>query len=183
MIPSSTRRLHYISKATATRATYPTRHQRKSKTFKRPLPTPPSKKYKPVTSHPTKSPNDYPIDPYQLRVPGTTTSLIFSKYGPPINAETFLDLIAKAQYEIIHAVVAARGDGPVPQSNFEWEERKLCVRISRPLTQEDLTWLMLAETLEGTRGFFAGLRGWFETDVTILDDTAGIVGRGGVRFW
>ena len=57
------------------------------------------------------------------------------------------------------------------------------MRISRPLTQEDLTWLMLAETLEGTRGFFAGLRGWFETDVTILDDTAGIVGRGGVRFW
>lgn len=80
-------------------------------------------------------------------------------------------------------MIAARGDGPVPQLNFEWEERKLYVRISRPLAQEDLTWLILAETLEGIKVFFGGLVGWFETEVTILDDTAGIVGRGSVRFW
>lgn len=132
---------------------------------------------------PQKSPNDYPIDPYQLRVPGTTTSLIFSKYGPPINCETFLDLTARAQYEVIQAVVAAHGDGPVLQPNLEWSEGKLYIRISRPLAREDLTWLILADTLEGTRGVFGGLRGWFETEITILDDASGLVGRGSVTFW
>ncbi|KAF6226287.1 hypothetical protein HO133_009153 [Letharia lupina] len=134
-------------------------------------------------SGPAISPNDYPIDPYQMRVPGTTTSLIFSKYGPPIHLETFLNLIARAQYQICRAVVAAHGDGPVPQPNFEWSEAKLYVRISRPLAQEDLTWLILADTLEGSRLFFDGLRVWFETSITILDDTAGPVGSGSVTFW
>ena len=57
------------------------------------------------------------------------------------------------------------------------------MRISRPLAQTDLTWLMLADTLEGLREFFDGLSGWFETEVTILDDTAGPVGSGSVKFW
>lgn len=76
----------------------------------------------------------------------------------------------------------ARGDGPVSRPNFEWSEKKLFIRISRPLAQDDMTWLMLADTLEGTRGFFAGLRGWFETEITILDDAAGPVGSGSVTF-
>ena len=118
-----------------------------------------------------------------MRVPGTTTSLIFSKYGPPILSETFLNLIARAQYRIGRAMVAAHGDGPIPQSNLKWSEGKLCIEISRPLAQEDLTWLMLADTLEGLRLFFDGLRGWFETSITILDDTAGPVGSGSVTFW
>ncbi|MCJ1450872.1 hypothetical protein MMC28_001206 [Mycoblastus sanguinarius] len=118
-----------------------------------------------------------------MRVSGTTTSLIFSKYGPPIGDSTFLTLIANAQYQIVQAVIAARGDGPVPQPNFEWEVRNLYVRISRPLAQTDLTWLMLADTLEGLREFFEGLRGWFETEITILDDRAGPVGSGSVNFW
>lgn len=71
----------------------------------------------------------------------------------------------------------------MPQPNLEWSKRKLYVRISRPLAQLDLTWLILAETLEGMRGFFGGSRGWFETEVTILDDTVGIVGWGSVKFW
>ena len=116
-----------------------------------------------------------------MRVPGTTTSLIFSHYGPPIHFETFLNLIAKAQYQIGWALVAAHGDGPVVQSSFEWSEGKLYIRISRPLAQEDLTWLMLADTLEGLRRFFGGLRGWFETSITILDDTAGPVGSGSLK--
>lgn len=118
-----------------------------------------------------------------MRVPGTTTSLIFSKYGPPIHFETFLNLVAKAEYQTIQAVAAARGDGPVTQPKFEWAEDRLYIRISRPLAQEDLTWLMLADTLEGLRYFFGGSRGWFETEITILDDTAGPVGRGSVTYW
>lgn len=57
------------------------------------------------------------------------------------------------------------------------------MRISRPLAQTDLTWLMLADSLEGLRAFFDGLSGWFETEITILDDTAGPVGSGCVTFW
>ena len=117
-----------------------------------------------------------------MRVRDTTTSLIFSKYGPPIHFETFLNLIARAQYQIGRAVVAAHGDGPVPQPNLQWSEGRLYIRISRPLAQEDLTWLMLADTLEGLRCFF-GHYGWFETSITILDDTAGPVGSGSVTFW
>ena len=118
-----------------------------------------------------------------MRVPGTTTSLIFSKYGPPISDSTFLTLVANAQYQIVQAIVAAHGDGPIPQPNSKWEVRKLNVRINRPLAQMDLTWLMLADTLEGLREFFDRLSGWFETQITILDDTAGPVGRGSVSFW
>ena len=112
-----------------------------------------------------------------MRVPDTATSVIFSRYGPPVHFETLLNLIAKAQYQIGHAIVAARGDGPVSQPNLQWSEGKLYLRISRPLAQEDLTWLMLSDTVEGLRLFFDG-RGWFETSITILDDTAGPVGSG-----
>lgn len=79
--------------------------------------------------------------------------------------------------------MATHGDGPVSQPNFQWSEKKLCLRISRPLAQEDLTWLMLADTLEGIRGFFDGLRGWFDTEITILDDTAGPVGSESLTYW
>ena len=77
----------------------------------------------------------------------------------------------------------AHGDGPVSQPNFEWSENNLYIRVDRPLALHDLTWLMLADTLEeGARGFFEGLRGWFETEITILDDTGGPVGGGSVTF-
>ena len=117
-----------------------------------------------------------------MRVPGTTTSLIFSRYGPSIHFHYFLELIAITQYQLIGAITAAHGDGPVHQSNFEWSENRLFIRISRPLAQEDLTWSMLADTLEGLRVFFDGLQAWFETSITILDDTAGPVGDGSIFF-
>ena len=84
---------------------------------------------------------------------------------------------------MVRAVVAARGDGPVPRPNFEWSEEKLYVRLSRPLARDDLTWLMLADTLEGLRSFFSRLQGCFETEITILDDTVGPVGSGNIVFW
>ena len=125
---------------------------------------------------------DYPIDPYQMRVHDTTTSIIFSKYGTPIHSQTLLELIAEAQYQVVQEVIAAHGDGPVLQPHWEWSEKRLYLRISRPLAREYLTWLMLADTLEGLRNFFDDLQGWFETSFTILDDTAGPVGEGIVTF-
>ena len=117
-----------------------------------------------------------------MRVHDTTTSLIFSKYGPPIHFETFLNLIATAQYQVAKAIAAAHGDEAVQESKFEWSEDRLYIRISRPLSREELTWLMLTDTLEGLRVFFGGERGWFETSITILDDTAGPVGDGSITF-
>ena len=64
---------------------------------------------------------------------------------------------------------------------MEWSEKKLYIRFSRPLARDDLTWMMLADTLEGLRVFF-DTRGWFETSVTILDDTAGPVADGSVAY-
>jgi len=110
-----------------------------------------------------------------MRVAGTTTSLIFSKYGSGLYFATFLDLMCKAQYQIIQGMAVARGDGPVPQPDFEWSQERLSVKISRPFAQLDLTWLMLADTLEGLRVFLIKY-GWFETMITVLDDTAGPVG-------
>lgn len=64
---------------------------------------------------------------------------------------------------------------------MEWSEKRLYISVSRPLAREDLTWLMLADMLEGVRVFF-GVQGWFETEITILDDTAGPVGGGRIFF-
>lgn len=118
-----------------------------------------------------------------MRVPDTTTSLIFSKYGPSIYRVTFLDLTAIAQYQVTKAVIAARGDGPVSRPNFVWSEKDLRMGISRSFAKRDLTWLMLTDTLEGVRLFFGGMQAWFETSITILDDTAGPVGDGRITSY
>ena len=114
-----------------------------------------------------------------MRVHDTTTSIIFNDYGTPIRAQTLLELIANAQYQVVQEAIAAHGDGPVLQPHWEWFEKGLYLRI---IAREYLTWLMLADTLEGLRKFFDGLQGWFETRFTILDDTAGPVGEGIVTF-
>ncbi len=74
-----------------------------------------------------------------MRVAGTTTSLIFSKYGSGLYFATFLDLISKAQYQIVQGMVVAGGDESVPQPDFEWFQERLSVKISRPLASLDLT--------------------------------------------
>ena len=116
-----------------------------------------------------------------MRVPDTTTSLIFSKYGPSVYIAAVLNLIAKAQYHIGRAIAEAHGDGPISQPNLEWSEGYLYVRFSRPLAQEDLTWLMLEDALEGLRLFYV-LYGCFETSITILEETEGPVGSGSVTI-
>ena len=125
---------------------------------------------------------DYPRDPFQLRVPDTTTTLIFSKYGPPLDLLSIANLLAKAQYALIRSIIAASGDGPVSQLRYEWTEGRTFMRIWRSSGANYLTWLMMTDTVEGVRVFFDDLRGCFEMQVTILDDTAGVVGGGSVGF-
>ena len=66
-----------------------------------------------------------------------------------------------AQYHVVKVIAAGYGDKSVQESSFEWSEDGLYTRISRPLAREDLTWLMLTDTLEGLRVFFGGSHGWF----------------------
>ena len=37
-----------------------------------------------------------------------------------MDREALLDVVAGAQYSVVRAVAVARGDGPVPQLDFEW---------------------------------------------------------------
>ena len=88
-----------------------------------------------------------------------------------------------AQYHVILNVVSAFAAAHRDKSvNFEYSEDRLYIRISRPLAREDLTWLMLTETLEGLMVIFGASYGWFETSITILDDTADPVGDGTIAF-
>lgn len=78
-------------------------------------------------------------------------------------------------------MAATRGDGPVPKPEFYWVQERLSVTIIRPFAQLDLTWLMLADALEGLRVFLMRY-GWFETEIDVLDDTAGPVAHGRVEY-
>ncbi|KAG7005698.1 hypothetical protein G7Y79_00018g045050 [Physcia stellaris] len=121
-------------------------------------------------------------DPYQFRVPDTATSLILSHYGRSVDRIPFLALTATTQYKLVQEAVAAQGDGPVPRQHMHWNRRDLYLHVQRPLRQRDLTWLMVADTVEGLRLFFERAHAWFELRITILDDTAGVVGSGSLEY-
>lgn len=48
--------------------------------------------------------------------------------------------------------------------------------------ENNLTWLMLADMVEGIRLFFESRQAWFEMRLLVLDDTAGVVGAGGLEY-
>jgi len=56
--------------------------------------------------------------------------------------------------------------------------------MSLPQTDADselCRWLMLANSLEGLKDFFEEY-GWFECQITVLDDTLGPVATGSVEY-
>ena len=124
---------------------------------------------------------EYPKDPWQQRVAGTTTSIILSKYGRLIDRLGFYRLIVNAQYAIIQGVLGAHGDQPVPAPNYDWSYGRLFVHLVRPLASQELTWSMVANTLRGLQDFYDNY-GWFECDIVVLDDTLGPVATGSVRY-
>lgn len=78
------------------------------------------------------SSTDY-TDPYHISVPSTSTSLLFSGFSAPFvhfEQSKLLDLAANAQYEIVQAVAANRGDGPVPAPNMMWCSRGVCLFVN-----------------------------------------------------
>ncbi|KAM0804552.1 hypothetical protein BDR22DRAFT_818180 [Usnea florida] len=117
-----------------------------------------------------------PPDPYQLRVTGTSTSLILGKYTGPVSDSTLLAILTKAEFEVVKSVVQARGDGPIAQPTFEWRHGRLYVRMEHQL---ELSWLTMAEALYGIVQFGYDY-GYLGCQFTVLDDTAGVVASGSV---
>ena len=78
-------------------------------------------------------------------------------------------------------MVATRGDGSVSRHSSKWVEDRSTIINHDLSADQDLTWLMLADSLHGIKVFFRRLQGWFETEITILDDIARIVGKGIIK--
>ncbi len=90
-----------------------------------------------------------------------------------------MDLLAvgyRAQYEIVKSVVANGGDGPIAQPNFEWKNNWTFLRMGH-LLEDKLTWLMLAQAVHGAMDWGYSIA-MITTQITILDDDAGVVGSG-----
>ncbi len=97
--------------------------------------------------------------------------------------------IKQSQIPLGNACIA-RSHGPFittviygysPQAPRPFSSNLLCSTIlSLPFAQLDLIWSMLADTLPGLRVFMIKY-GWFETMITVLNDTPGPVGYGRVE--
>lgn len=121
-----------------------------------------------------------PTDPYQMRIRDTTITLIFGKFGPPpaprdqnYYRATLLNILFRAQAEIVKHVVENRGDGTIPMPNLIWRHARHYVTINQHLT---LPWSTLSQALVGLVDFYdrfveMALR------MTILDDNLGILGE------
>ena len=142
------------------------------------LPPPPLPSQKPPSLIPTQPSAPSVPDPFQQRIHGTSTSLILGKYGARVSALDLVGIVAKAQYQIVNAVVRARGDGPVEQPTFEWRHGRLYVRVEQQHRLE-LSWLVMAEALSGVLEFGYTF-GFFGCEFTVLEDTVGVVGSGSV---
>lgn len=123
-------------------------------------------------------------DPYQARVYGTRTSLVFSGFSKPYNNVNCADIYtigARAQYEIVQNVVRNRGDGPIAQPNFQWHRYKTALTFNHKLDDE-LTWLMLSQAIQGVVDFGWDVGCLTIGEIVILDDTLGIVGTGELTY-
>jgi len=67
------------------------------------------------------------------RVVDTTTSLIFKNFRSPIkriDPSRLFAVTGSAQYDIVKAIVANHGDGPVTPYNFEWHQGPTFLRMN-----------------------------------------------------
>lgn len=84
----------------------------------------------------------------------------------------------EAQATIIEAIVAAKGDGPMPRLKPLWWYRGTQMNI---FPGDQMTWVMLSHA-------FTGIVSFVETyvavsmEIQILDDNLGPVGRGSVSY-
>lgn len=89
---------------------------------------------------------DLPPDPSGLipvqdlidgRVVSTTTSLIFKNFKSPrpvpIEERRLFDVARKGEYEVVKAVINAKGDGEAIPYSFEWRSGRVFLRINHKI--------------------------------------------------
>ena len=122
----------------------------------------------------TNSTANLPPDPYQMRIANTETFLIFHQYGRELSSDFLVRLCFEAQATIIEAIVAAKGDGPMPRLRPLWWYGDTQLRIS---PSDKMTWLMLSHTFSGIVSFVE-VYAAVAMEIEILDITHGSVGVG-----
>lgn len=114
-----------------------------------------------------------------MHIVGTKTSIIFSKYGQKLLPKTVLDLCFEAQNQIVDALVANHGDGPMPwRLSPSWWSANTQVKIS---AGKVMSWSMLAHAFKGIVQFM-DTYGYMALKFDVLDDDSGIVGRGSIIY-
>lgn len=104
--------------------------------------------------------------------------MIFSQYGRGISSESLVRMCFEAQATIIEAIVAAKGDGPMPRLRPLWWYRNVQIKI---YPGDKMTWLMLSHTFTGIVSFIE-MYAAVAMQVEILDVTHGSVGVGIVSY-
>ena len=130
-----------------------------------------------MSNNDTSSKN-LPPDPYQLRVAHTTTHIIFAQYSRRILSEDVVRMCFEAQATIIEAIVAAKGDGPMPRLRPFWWYGTAQMKI---YPGDEMTWVMLSHSFTGIVTFVEKFVA-VSMQIEILDDTLGSVGTGSISY-
>ncbi len=119
-----------------------------------------------------------PPDPYQLRVGHTETYIIFSQYGRKIISGNVVRMCFEAQATVIDAIVANKGDGPMPRLRPTWWYRDTEMKM---YPRGQMTWSMLSHTFTGIVSFLE-MYGAVTMQIEVLDYTLGPVGTGVISY-
>ena len=116
----------------------------------------------------------------EIRVHGTPTSLILNKYGLTVQQTEVLDMVFQGQSVVIDNLVASSGNAPIQRLAFIFWSGNLYLRI-QPERGGHMKWWMLAQAFQGIVQFMEEF-GWMELGITVLDDKAGPVGIGELKY-
>ena len=117
----------------------------------------------------------------EIRVYGTSTSLILHNYGSTLQQTGVLDILFQAQSAVVDGLVASRGNAPIERLAFTFWSGRLYMAI-QPLQNGHMKWLMLAQALKGIVQFMEEFE-WMAIDFTVLNDLVGEVGRGSLFYY
>ena len=84
----------------------------------------------------------------------------------------------EAQGTIIEAIVAAKGDGPMPRLRPLWWYGTAQMKIH---PGDKMTWVMLSHAFTGIVSFVEKYVA-VSMQIAVLDDTLGIVGTGSISY-
>lgn len=84
--------------------------------------------------------------------------MIFSKYGGQLSRADVIDVCFAAQSEVVEAVVANNGNGPVTSLQVQYWAGNMYMKIRPHSDQTGMTWLMLSQTLKGVVQFMETYR-------------------------